>query len=556
MTNDFLLKTELWDNARKLKRGIIEMKTKKIHILVVLLLLSLTLFLRYPFVKVPVLDTDESVYIDVADNIMNGGMPYKDAWDHKPPLIYYLFDMAFMLFGKSISGVHIFTIFYITATSFLMYIMVSRIWGKYAGIFAGISYPIFLESDIIQGLASNTEIFMNLFIIAGIYFFMKIESIEGDRKTLYFVLSGLFIGIATLTKQPALFVLLAYFIYLFYERYKFKDIIYSISLILSGFFIPIIIVILYFYFNDALSDFIYSNFTFNAMYVGVNRLSSSYFINLINSFPNSGKTVMNNLYLLFILAFGSIIYKISENKIMKKSEKSSSDNFVTFLILWLISSLIGVFSGTFFFFHYYIQLLPSLIFLASYSISVILEYHILKGGLNEYFLRLLKFGFMVFLFIGFLIPMSNNVNRIPSLLNEYDKMISDAKHDAILASEKNMKGIRSNSSRSDNDYQMYYISEYIKLNSNKGDYIFVWGNQPIIYFLSERKAASKYVFWSHINNYSYTMEELTGRKPKFIVYEKSWTNSYFEKPLASFIDSNYTLDTSIDKIYLFKYNSR
>jgi hypothetical protein len=32
---------------------------------------------------------DSSLFLYVAQRIQDGGLPYRDVWDHKPPLIYY-----------------------------------------------------------------------------------------------------------------------------------------------------------------------------------------------------------------------------------------------------------------------------------------------------------------------------------------------------------------------------------------------------------------------------------------------------------------------------------
>lgn len=515
---------------------------KYLDIISILAIFLLTLILRYPYAAHPTLDWDESVYIDIASRIMDGDMPYRDAWDHKPPLIYYIFESSFILFGKSISGVHVFTIFYIAVTGILMYIIVNRMWGIYAGIFAGMSYPIFLESDIIQGLASNTEIFVNLPIIVGIYFFMNIKTnTVKENRYILLILSGLFIGIAVLIKQPAVFILFTFFIFLFLERYrsdyKFKDILSSSFLILFGFLIPIIIAIFYFYFNDAFSDFIYSNIYYNAKYVSTT--DTPYFI---NGFIDSGKKITTNLFLLFILTLGSIIYRLKEKNLY------FSDNF-SFMILWLIFSMIGIFSGTKFYLHYYIQLIPSMIFLSSYFIKAISE----TDMLNSIF----KIIFVIFLVLGLIFPMSNNIKKIPFLLNGYDNIIKGAKYDASIVPILKANGEDSYITPFAADYRSYFIGEYIKLNSNKTDYVFVWGNHPVIYFLSDRKSATKYVHWIHIddkliqNSEEYTIQELISKKPKYIVYQK--TPSEFDKTIINLIKSTYTPDISINDIYLFKY---
>ncbi|NDJ78092.1 MAG: hypothetical protein GYB65_17730, partial [Chloroflexi bacterium] len=44
---------------------------------------------------------DNGAYAYSAQVIRDGGMPYRDAWDHKPPLIAYLNALAFTVGGET-----------------------------------------------------------------------------------------------------------------------------------------------------------------------------------------------------------------------------------------------------------------------------------------------------------------------------------------------------------------------------------------------------------------------------------------------------------------------
>src|SRR5262245_45295118 len=44
---------------------------------------------------------DQGIYSMVADSMLRGGMPYRDAWDFKPPGIFLVFALSRLLFGPS-----------------------------------------------------------------------------------------------------------------------------------------------------------------------------------------------------------------------------------------------------------------------------------------------------------------------------------------------------------------------------------------------------------------------------------------------------------------------
>ena len=45
---------------------------------------------------------DQGILAWAGDVIHQGGMPYRDAWDIKGPLAYYLYALAQWLFGKNL----------------------------------------------------------------------------------------------------------------------------------------------------------------------------------------------------------------------------------------------------------------------------------------------------------------------------------------------------------------------------------------------------------------------------------------------------------------------
>src|SRR6266516_6475051 len=51
---------------------------------------------------------DQGIYATVAETVLRGGMPYRDAWDFKPPGIYVVYAMTRALFGSRQWGIRLF----------------------------------------------------------------------------------------------------------------------------------------------------------------------------------------------------------------------------------------------------------------------------------------------------------------------------------------------------------------------------------------------------------------------------------------------------------------
>ena len=63
--------------------------------------------LRVPTFCRPLLSDDEAIYATTADALARGGLLYRDVVDHKPPLIYHVYQAGFALFGRyDMHGAH------------------------------------------------------------------------------------------------------------------------------------------------------------------------------------------------------------------------------------------------------------------------------------------------------------------------------------------------------------------------------------------------------------------------------------------------------------------
>jgi hypothetical protein len=55
-----------------------------------LALAAMLLAVRLPSLVQP-MGADQALYAYVGDRILGGGLPYRDAWDQKPPAIHFLY---------------------------------------------------------------------------------------------------------------------------------------------------------------------------------------------------------------------------------------------------------------------------------------------------------------------------------------------------------------------------------------------------------------------------------------------------------------------------------
>src|SRR5713101_4330918 len=86
-----------------------------------------------------------ATYLYVGKTILEGGIPYRDAWDIKGPGIFYLFSFSILLFGKTALGIEILEGIWQALTALIVFLIGKRIYQReVAGYLAAAFYLIYL----------------------------------------------------------------------------------------------------------------------------------------------------------------------------------------------------------------------------------------------------------------------------------------------------------------------------------------------------------------------------------------------------------------------------
>ncbi len=133
---------------------------------------------------------------------------------HKPPLTYWVTALAFDLFGINDLSGRLFLVLAALGTLFFTFKLSELLFPKSASV-ALWSFLILLSSPLflIQSRALTTDIYLTFFTTGAVYFHWKSHLQEASRGLA--ALTGLFLGLAFLTKGPIpfIFFLLPYFGY-------------------------------------------------------------------------------------------------------------------------------------------------------------------------------------------------------------------------------------------------------------------------------------------------------------------------------------------------------
>lgn len=487
----------------------------------IILFLVFIFLIRLPLTNVTVINWDESVYFTIAQDIANGGVPYKTSWDTKGPFLFFAFVPIMLLFDNHIASLRIYTTFYLMLSVFFLYLVARRLFHGFTRLVPPLVYGLFFITPDFGGLASNGELFMMLPVILALYSYVCYEK-KGNIFLLFLV--GLLSSVAFFIKGTAIFSVLVFPIFILVRSLQRESRI-SIALLKEsvyyslGVSIPFIFLNYYFWRHGSLYDFYYTYFTVNSRYLAVVPIRET----LSNSLYFLSRTIIVYNDVISLASIAAAVYLVT--KLIQKKYGQLDKSTVFFILTLSLLSFIGVIWGRRMFPHYYLQMGLSYSLLIALGISTI---NLERRHIQE---------IIIFLIVLFMI-------QSPVL-------------DTI-------SGIKANDEYWYESRYSYEVADYIRNNTTADETILVIGGQPIIYVLSDRRAPTKHFWWTKhqdimqkILGLEYSVpNDLNNNKPKYIAfYDGNHKELVYRLPyLEKFKDENYTLEKNIGGYKLYVLN--
>lgn len=147
-------------------------------IVVVLALLGVALVMA-PGLNADLPGRDAGVFLYIGNQILEGEIPYRDIWDHKGPLIYYINAVGVALTPGRESGMWFLEAIALLASGVGLYWMLSRAFGKPAAAVAAALFYAGLGYTLSPG--NYTEEFALPLQIAALWLFAKAERTPGGK---------------------------------------------------------------------------------------------------------------------------------------------------------------------------------------------------------------------------------------------------------------------------------------------------------------------------------------------------------------------------------------
>jgi 4-amino-4-deoxy-L-arabinose transferase-like glycosyltransferase len=169
---------------------------------------------RLPFLSN--VGVDESFYLAVARQWLEGLPPYAGSFDVKPPLLFALMAMAEAAFGPNLLAAKALSMAAVASTSCALYLSGKRFLGELAGVAAALYYVF--STLTLGGTFSPAELFMAPFTaFAMLLALPAVLSPDNTRMWPVFI-AGIGVGAAACVKQTAVFEAIPLAIFLLFGR--------------------------------------------------------------------------------------------------------------------------------------------------------------------------------------------------------------------------------------------------------------------------------------------------------------------------------------------------
>jgi hypothetical protein len=223
-------------------------------VIAVVVLIGLFLFLHVIRLAEP-FGVDQGLFACFTRWVPRGWLPYRDLFDSKPPLFLYWWGLARLVPGALPRSVWWFEAMWLAATLAVAYALVTRLWGRVAGLASCAFLVLGLWSPTFGGYWSRAQA-EELLVLPML---LSAAAFQRSRSDVRFAfLTGVLVGVCGLFKIPSMAVFGAWAIAWIVERS-----LKQLGLAVAGVVVPWTLALLWFFAHGATGAFIDGVFVYH-----------------------------------------------------------------------------------------------------------------------------------------------------------------------------------------------------------------------------------------------------------------------------------------------------
>jgi 4-amino-4-deoxy-L-arabinose transferase-like glycosyltransferase len=245
------------------------------------------LFAALILVRVPTLaqpaGADQGLYAYVGQRILAGEMPYRDAWDQKPPAIHYTYAAMYALWPHD-AIVPATDLVAAAVTAWLIFVLGRRLGGPGAGMLAAVLFLIYTNPTLSRlggvRIQAQCEVFIALFATAAL------AIIHRDGGTRSLVLAGVLFGITFFYKYNAgIYLIVGMVATVIWTGTRVREAMPRLLALVGGFALVFAVGLSWFARGHALRDLYDATIGYNLFYSGETYASRLEMVTYLITFP-------------------------------------------------------------------------------------------------------------------------------------------------------------------------------------------------------------------------------------------------------------------------------
>jgi hypothetical protein len=138
---------------------------------------------------------DQGVFAANGDIVARGGAPYRDAWDVKGPLVFYLTAAVQLVFGRHAWGVRVVDVAVALTTAALLWRLLRRVASPATALAAAAAWPV-----VVAGFTYDEAAQYDGWVGAAALATVALATRRGGPRARDLLLAGALVGLASLVK--------------------------------------------------------------------------------------------------------------------------------------------------------------------------------------------------------------------------------------------------------------------------------------------------------------------------------------------------------------------
>ena len=449
---------------------------------------------------------DSGVFLYTGWMILNGAIPYKDIWDHKPPVIFYINALGLKLLPYSRWGGWGIEALSLWIAALIGYKMLKKIFGGLPALLSLLLWLLALVS-VIQGGNFTTEYTLPLQFAA----LSLVLTYGWEMRSIHFLILGTTGAIAFLTKQTTIGIWISIVVVILSDKFmkkEFKEIIHNTVAGVIGITIASLIILAQIILSGAFENFWNAAFEFNFHYTLIIAQKNN-----IHWFPEvlwSGikPLTKSGLFQIAIIGYLFCLIQLIRKTLLEQIKPLMLVAIFNLPIeLWVLGSTDKTYP------HYFMTILPVLAIFSGYAFYNLFKLKIPR--VQQTYIHPVLTTIIICILIQRTFYIYMDQVYVYRKYAPYEETLS-----------------------------------YIQENTNPSDYVLQIGNEAGINFASKRISPTRFIYQKPLRWDGYVTTDLIEQfltdiiqhQPKYIIHTTP------DSPMFKFPVSNAKIDNDIQTI--------